>query len=1483
MKLKLSILALASRLHGSFVNSNTIRVCVGKTASALLLTAAFGFQVAEVQAVDLYWDQNGATAGTGGTGNWDLSSSLWRDGSSTGTLGVWSSGNNAILGGTAGTVTLNTTGISATGLDFQTTGYTLAGTATNILTLTGTSPIINVLSAGTATFSTGRIEGTAGFTKTGTGSLVIQSASGVSGAVNVNAGTLSLGTTAGTLTGATSVTVASGAILQLNNTSSNNNNNRLGNIDITLNGGTLNFVGLQAASGTSESINRVVLGSGASTISLASSSGSGAQLGTLTLSNATSGISRSTGATLNFDDDLNGDIISTNLATSNNIIGGWAVYTGTTASWLKSLSGSLRSYGSGDTGYQNATDSTTWLTTGNIDATGTRTTAGRTINSLNITGSGTARVITISSGTLVLASGGLMATGTTGHSLTGGTVTAGTAAGAELFIYNNLSFGIDSVIANNAGGAVNVVKSGAGTLTLSGSTANTFTGTSYINEGTVTMSKTAGINALGGNAIINGGTLNYGSIDNQIGDSATVTLNAGAYNLGARAETIGALTMTGGALARGGATITLSNASSITGGTLNFTSSASSRISTSSTLALGGATFSYDSGTNAGTGTLTLGGNLTYAASNTAATTFSNSAAGVGRLELGSGTRTFDIADSTTLPSATPEVSVNWTVTGIAVLAKSGTGTILLQQSNTFTGGTTVSAGGLSLSGTGSLSTAGSTVTVALTGSATLNNAGSITQTGTARGISNESGTVTLNISNGSGGLIQTASGDSVRVSVSSSNVTLNNTGTITSLNSALAGNQALDFDSVTTGSVSITNNVGGQILSYAADTIRTGANASVTNAGLISATQNTADSAPSADGIDTQTRSGVTVTNTGTISGRHGITGGATTYGITVNNNAGGTITGVNGSGVNIDIVALTSTANVTNAAGATIQGSVAAAFANGDGDGIDIDGLLTLNNSGNIFGYGAKGVGSDTLPNNAQAVSIGGGSITNTSTGQIIGSSLLADAPNGDVTRAGEGILSDNSSGGAAIAVTTVTNSGLIQGKTGAAIRFVGNLADTITNNAGGTIRGAGVGAAIQTGDGSDTINNAGTITGDNGLAIDMQGGNNTLNITGGSASITGDISGGTGGTNSLVIDPGTSNSFTYSGVLSNFASAEIKSGTVTLGGSNTYTGSTAINNGTLRLTTGNDRLPTGTVVSLGQAASTNLGTLDLNGRNQTIAGLVSTSGTNATASNNTVNSVAAATLTLNVAGNHSYGGGTNENSGVITGAISLVKSGVGTQTLGDTNTYSGTTTINGGTLLINGATSSTSTVAVNNTGTLGGNGSVGGNVTVNSGGTLAPGNSIDSLATGNLSFTAGSIFKYELDKSVGASVSGDLTAVTGTLSLTGLVTLNLVELGITGAWDLGSPLGDRFNGADKLTLISYTGAWNNGLFTYLGNVVPDDSAIIFNGQQWWFNYNDTNAGDNFTGELTGTRYVTMTVPEPSTALLGALGLLALLRRRR
>lgn len=225
--------------------------------------------------------------------------------------------------------------------------------------------------------------------------------------------------------------------------------------------------------------------------------------------------------------------------------------------------------------------------------------------------------------------------------------------------------------------------------------------------------------------------------------------------------------------------------------------------------------------------------------------------------------------------------------------------------------------------------------------------------------------------------------------------------------------------------------------------------------------------------------------------------------------------------------------------------------------------------------------------------------------------------------------------------------------------------------------------------------------------------------------------------------------------------------------------------------------------------------------------------------------------------------------------TGGANDYATGAGTWVLTGAHTYTGATAVNGGTLLINGSTSSTSAFTVGSTATLGGTGTIGGSVTVNNGGFLASGASIESLATGALTLNASSTYAYEMNKDAAASVAGDLTAVTGdlTLDLTNAAVLSLTELG-TGSWSAG----------EKLTLISYSGAWNGGLFNY-GGTLADDSTFTFSGMSWLFNYNDTVAGTNYVGDLTGTSYVTMTaVPEPNVAaLLGGIGVIALLRRRR
>jgi fibronectin-binding autotransporter adhesin len=152
------------------------------------------------------------------------------------------------------------------------------------------------------------------------------------------------------------------------------------------------------------------------------------------------------------------------------------------------------------------------------------------------------------------------------------------------------------------------------------------------------------------------------------------------------------------------------------------------------------------------------------------------------------------------------------------------------------------------------------------------------------------------------------------------------------------------------------------------------------------------------------------------------------------------------------------------------------------------------------------------------------------------------------------------------------------------------------------------------------------------------------------------------------------------------------------LSLGGVNTFTGNVNINNGILQLTNGDNRLPI-TTMNIGQSASANLGTFDLNGNNQQIAGLNSVPGTYTGASKNTVtSSTTPATLTITGSGG-SFGDGSAANSGIIIGSVTVVMNGSGTQTLGDANSYTGNTIIQQGTLAlgVNGVISSSPLVEV------------------------------------------------------------------------------------------------------------------------------------------------------------------------------------------
>jgi fibronectin-binding autotransporter adhesin len=146
-------------VNKAHIRVSTRRLLCSVSVSVLALLVAPS--VVHAQA-NRNWDANGATAGNGGAGTWNTTTPAWSpnaDGT-TGPYTPWSNAtpDNAIFGGTAGTVTLGEP-ITVHNVIFNTAGYTLAG---DTLTLGGLTPTIT----GTGTISS-VIAGTAGLTTGG--------------------------------------------------------------------------------------------------------------------------------------------------------------------------------------------------------------------------------------------------------------------------------------------------------------------------------------------------------------------------------------------------------------------------------------------------------------------------------------------------------------------------------------------------------------------------------------------------------------------------------------------------------------------------------------------------------------------------------------------------------------------------------------------------------------------------------------------------------------------------------------------------------------------------------------------------------------------------------------------------------------------------------------------------------------------------------------------------------------------------------------------------------------------------------------------------------------------------------------------------------------------------------------------------------------------------------------------------------------------
>ncbi len=339
--------------------------------------------------------------------------------------------------------------------------------------------------------------------------------------------------------------------------------------------------------------------------------------------------------------------------------------------------------------------------------------------------------------------------------------------------------------------------------------------------------------------------------------------------------------------------------------------------------------------------------------------------------------------------------------------------------------------------------TSGTTVSV--------DNAGIIRST-VARGIDTKDGGTDQSffvITNRAGALIQ-GTNDGIRFQTNPTaggSLKISNAGTIESITDG----QAIDLEALNNPGFSTTlvNEASGVIHAVGNDAIKTGSNATITNYGRIytdTAPQDAKGLDQKYDGIKIGTSTGVTVYNYGSISAdRHGVDlkTDATLY-----NYAGASVTGRNGSGFGSD-----GTGTVYN--WGTITGAIADGKINGDGDGVDIDFIGHVYNAGTIQGLGAKGVDSGGRPNGSEGIAMGGGTVTNTSTG------LIRSVDNG--------ILVDDGAEGSGVGATTIDNAGTIRGERGFGIKLVGNFDDTVINS--GTISG-GNGLALSMGGGDDRL---------------------------------------------------------------------------------------------------------------------------------------------------------------------------------------------------------------------------------------------------------------------------------------------------------------------------------------------------------------------------------------------------------------------------
>jgi autotransporter-associated beta strand protein len=618
------------------------------------------------------------------------------------------SGNTGVstLGGlnTSGTVTyggnitLGTNSAAAKGL-------TISSAAGGTVEMAG-----NLLRATSATGTTDTL------TVTGGGTVVLQGANTFTGATTVNAGTLQL------------------------NHSTNNSAKISSTAGLTLNGGSVSLIG-NGSTATAQTVNATTLGNsttplgGGARISVVSGQDQNASLNL-------GSITRNTGTTADFVTTNTGTgVASINTTSSNNalnILGAYATFNRT--DWaVNDGAGSVTALASGSYTASLATGSHTSLSSNTTLPSG-----GAITGTLRLTSVVAVGFNATTQGTFTLESGGILVSPAAGATSIGATSRRGTLASStnELVIHQNSTAGalsIHSVIPDTVTGT-SLVKAGDGNLILTGT--NTYTGNTYINGGTLTVTAAANLGAATTDIIIHGGTLALpsGTLGTLNAANRVITVGpAGAtFNFtanqsfeGAGLAGTGPLTLTGaGILSFGSTSSTFNGPITINNGGLRMNSPQLNNVA-SITVNSGGTYEVNDDGTDtfslAASGRFIIngmgfGGNGAIRLTDqTPGSTRVDPRTTLDREIMLQSTSRIQVENGTATGSLS-QLTLTGNVTGPGSLIKSGTGVLVLSaRDNSFTGDTQVENGTLRLNlGNDRLPTSTNVVLGAGTNSGTL-------------------------------------------------------------------------------------------------------------------------------------------------------------------------------------------------------------------------------------------------------------------------------------------------------------------------------------------------------------------------------------------------------------------------------------------------------------------------------------------------------------------------------------------------------------------------------------------------------------------------------------------------------------------------------------------------------------------------------------------------------------------------------------------